>query len=236
MASKTQSVTQITTQPTMQEQELSAEQFAELAIPIAKNTKEGGISIGSVEDEASAAGEKKEGGERKGGEFKAGQISIQEQFPSTLQPENIYEYHSEHEPDNDDEDESDDEDAFKKLEREINTDKLLVYHPNTMRDNYREISTLCKIVVNKRGNIVDELHKTVPFLTKYEYARVVGIRAKQINNGADPFIEIDSDIIDGYTIAKMEVERKILPFIIARPMPNGAKEYWRLKDLELVHF
>ena len=56
--------------------------------------------------------------------------------------------------------------------------------------------------------IVDELHKTYPFITKYEYARVIGMRAKQLNNGADPFVKVDRGMIDGYTIALKEMEEK----------------------------
>ena len=40
--------------------------------------------------------------------------------------------------------------------------------------------------------------------------------------------------MDGYLIAVKELEEKILPFIVRRPMPNGGSEYWKLKDLELI--
>jgi hypothetical protein len=32
----------------------------------------------------------------------------------------------------------------------------------------------------------------------------------------------------------MEFEAKKIPFIIARPLPNGATEYWHLHDLEVL--
>ena len=35
-------------------------------------------------------------------------------------------------------------------------------------------------------------------------------------------------------IAKKELEKKLLPFIIKRPLPNGECEYWKLKDLEII--
>ena len=62
------------------------------------------------------------------------------------------------------------------------------------------------------------------------------MRAKQLNNGADPFVKVDRGMIDGYTIALKEMEEKKIPFIIARPLPNGGREYWKLQDLELIHF
>jgi DNA-directed RNA polymerase subunit K/omega len=62
----------------------------------------------------------------------------------------------------------------------------------------------------------------------------LGERAKQLNSGAEPFVEIDETMIDGYLIALKEFEEKKIPFIIQRPLPNGACEYWKLKDLEII--
>jgi DNA-directed RNA polymerase I, II, and III subunit RPABC2 len=136
----------------------------------------------------------------------------------------------------DDEDDEDLDESLKKLEKDIDNDIILKHHPEIIQNNYDEILALCKIIRNDKGVIVDELHKTYPFITKYEYARVVGMRAKQLNNGADPFVKVDRGMIDGYTIALKEMEEKKIPFIIARPLPNGGREYWKLQDLELIHF
>jgi DNA-directed RNA polymerase subunit K/omega len=133
-------------------------------------------------------------------------------------------------------DESDDEDSLKKLERDIDHDKLIESHPEIIQNNYNEILALCNIVRNDKGLIVDDLHRTYPFISKYEYARIVGIRSKQLNNGADPFIKVARGVIDGFTIAKLEMDAKKVPFIIARPLPNGSREYWKVQDLEMIHF
>jgi DNA-directed RNA polymerase I, II, and III subunit RPABC2 len=138
--------------------------------------------------------------------------------------------------DDEDENEEDNDENLKKLERDIDNDKILKHHPEIIQNNYDEILALCKIIRNDKGIIVDELHKTYPFITKYEYARIIGMRAKQINNGADPFVKVDREMIDGYTIAQKEMEEKKVPFIIARPLPNGGREYWKVQDLELIHF
>ena len=82
--------------------------------------------------------------------------------------------------------------------------------------------------------IIDPLHKTVPFLTKYERARIIGERAKQIEYGSKPFIHIEQNEIDSYLIAEKEYSQKAIPFIIKRPLPNGSSEYWKLKDLEFM--
>ena len=128
---------------------------------------------------------------------------------------------------------SDDED-FKKFEQDIKKDNLIYFHTNSKHISQEELSTLCKIVRNKNGLIIDPLHKTLPYLTKFEKARVIGLRAKQINNGADPFIDVPNNMIEGLTIAEKELEEKKIPFIIRRPMPNGSSEYWKLNDLEYL--
>ena len=68
----------------------------------------------------------------------------------------------------------------------------------------------------------------------YEKAKIIGVRAKQLNNGADTFIDIHNNMIDGLTIAEEELKQKKIPFIIRRPLPNGASEYWKVKDLEML--
>jgi len=137
-------------------------------------------------------------------------------------------------------DESDDEDydenSFQKLENDINTDKLLTFHPELLQSNYKEINALSKIARNKKGLIIDALHKTVPFLTKYERARVLGIRIKQLNNDADPFVEVPPNTIDARFIAEEELKQGKIPFIIRRPLPNGGNEYWKLSDLEVIEY
>jgi len=139
------------------------------------------------------------------------------------------------EEDNTDTD-SDDEDLYQKLELGVNSTTLLEKHPGVTQSSYAEILTLTKVVRNDKGEIIDDLHRTYPFVTKYEQAKIIGVRTKQLNNGADPLVEVSPDIIDGYNIALKEFEAKKLPFIISRPLPNGASEYWRLADLEMVHY
>ena len=34
--------------------------------------------------------------------------------------------------------------------------------------------------------------------------------------------------------AEMELKEKVIPFIIRRPLANGASEYWTLQDLEIL--
>ncbi len=78
---------------------------------------------------------------------------------------------------------------------------------------------------------VDKHHTTYPFLTQYERTRIIGFRANQLSQGAQPFIIVPEHVSDVREIARLELAEKRLPFIIKRPLPDGKYEYWRLQDL-----
>jgi DNA-directed RNA polymerase I, II, and III subunit RPABC2 len=144
----------------------------------------------------------------------------------------------EEEEEGSDEYNSDDDDMDKKLKKfdsEVRDGYLAKFHPECMMQNYDEIYNLARVVRDDRGIIVDELHKTLPLLTKYERTRVLGQRAKQINDGAMPFVKVPEGVIDGYLIAMKELEEKKIPFIIRRPLPNRGSEYWHLEDLQIIN-
>ena len=133
-----------------------------------------------------------------------------------------------------DEENKDSSEYFQKLKAGVRESYVETYHPEIMSHNYDEIQTLSRVVRNNAGVIVDDLHRTIPIMTKYEKTRILGQRARQINEGAPAFIKIDTTVIDGYLIAVKELEQKKTPFIIRRPLPNGGSEYWRVQDLEIL--
>ena len=139
--------------------------------------------------------------------------------------------------DNDDDDDTEDEDDdyLQKLDKEVRENFLADYHPESQSHNYEEVKSLAKVTRNKDGQVIDALHRTLPFLTKYEKTRILGQRAKQIDAGAKSFVKTENNVLDGYIIAQSELEQKKIPFIIKRPLPNGGFEYWNIRDLELVH-
>jgi DNA-directed RNA polymerase subunit K/omega len=89
--------------------------------------------------------------------------------------------------------------------------------------NYSDYNNLYSPNTNKSLNI----------LTIYEKTAVIGLRKQQIANGAPSTLDKDTlkklNSLD--EIVSEEMNKKVLPFIISRKMPNGTKEYWKVKDL-----
>jgi len=111
---------------------------------------------------------------------------------------------------------------------------LLDMHPQEVRIGMDEVLSRCTILRDERGNISDPLHRSLPFLTKYEYTKILGVRATQIEHGAAPMITVEDTVHDAYLIAKEELLQKKTPIIVKRPIPNGIIEYWKLADLEIL--
>ena len=135
--------------------------------------------------------------------------------------------------------ETGEDERYRKINQEFRKNYIAETHPESKSHTDDEIHALAKVVRDKTGTIVDPLHRTIPVLTKYEKTRILGIRTKQLNNGAEPYITSKVNVtpekaIDGYPIALRELEEKKLPFIIRRPLPGGGMEYWYLQDLEIL--
>lgn len=135
--------------------------------------------------------------------------------------------------------ETGEDERYRKINQEFRKNYIAETHPESKSHTDDEIHALAKVVRDKTGTIIDPLHRTIPVLTKYEKTRILGIRTKQLNNGAEPYItskvNVTSEkVIDGYPIALRELEEKKLPFIIRRPLPSGGMEYWYLQDLEIL--
>jgi DNA-directed RNA polymerase subunit K/omega len=170
------------------------------------------------EEEEEEAGEAEEPGETKKPAKSKTKKAVQIELPS------------------DDEDEDYDDSYLQKFDSEVTKNYINDFHPECLIQNYDEITKLTTVVRDSNNIIVDPLHRTIPFLTKYEKARILGQRAKQIETGAKPFISVPENVIDGYVIAELELQQKRIPFIIRRPIPGGAFEYWNIRDLEMISF
>jgi DNA-directed RNA polymerase I, II, and III subunit RPABC2 len=125
-----------------------------------------------------------------------------------------------------------DEERINLFEENMKEDLVAKMHPQETPVRYEDVKELLPVHRDEFDR-VDPLHTTIPMLTKFEKASILGLRAKQINSGAPPFVERNG-VIDGYEIALEELKQKKLPFIIKRPLPDGRSEYWRVADLEIV--
>lgn len=86
------------------------------------------------------------------------------------------------------------------------------------------------------NSIYKEINKTnkisQPYLTKYEYAKIIGIAAQQIESGRKPLVEnIPASYVNPIDVAEYELKKKKTPIIIKRKLPNNEFEYWTLDQL-----
>jgi DNA-directed RNA polymerases I, II, and III subunit RPABC2 len=76
-------------------------------------------------------------------------------------------------------------------------------------------------------------NKSEPIMTKYEYTKILGIRAQQIAMGAEPLIEVTKDLDNVVDIAKEEIRQRKTPIILERKIGLNDIEYWKLEDLTI---
>ena len=82
-------------------------------------------------------------------------------------------------------------------------------------------------------NIQNTVKKTIPILTKFERARIMGVRLQQLAYGAKPRIDT-TNMRSIKEIVAEELKQRKIPFIIKRTLPNGLAEYWKLEEFEDV--
>ncbi|HEX9677740.1 DNA-directed RNA polymerase subunit K [Nitrososphaera sp.] len=61
----------------------------------------------------------------------------------------------------------------------------------------------------------------LPWLTRFERARITGARALQLSLGAPPLIKPSEEAKTSILVAMEEVKQKALPISIRRVLPNG---------------
>jgi len=72
--------------------------------------------------------------------------------------------------------------------------------------------------------------RTPDMPSPYEIARVVSERAKQIEDGAPIFVELEGES-DPIEIAKKEIQQKKCPMCIVRYIAPQIKEIWRVNEM-----
>ena len=76
--------------------------------------------------------------------------------------------------------------------------------------------------------------KTIPILTKFEKARIIGVRLQQLANGSKPRVDT-SNLRTIHEIVHQELTKRMIPFIIRRTLPNGHYEDWKLEEFISVN-
>jgi len=111
---------------------------------------------------------------------------------------------------------------------------LSTHHPECRVDYIENVLEKLNVTSYPPDHGTDKNHKSVPYLTLFEKTKILGFRANQLSQGAQPLVDIPKHITDVLDIARLELLNKRLPFIVKRPMPDGTFEYWRLADLVLL--
>lgn len=79
---------------------------------------------------------------------------------------------------------------------------------------------------------------SLPYMTKYEFDQLIGVRATNLSRGAPILVDIPPNYkinsnMELRKVAIRELVEKKLPYIIKRTLPNGKNEYWSVSKLGL---
>ena len=68
-------------------------------------------------------------------------------------------------------------------------------------------------------------------MTKFEKAKIIGIRSEMLANGAQAMVSVPKNVINVKEIAILELEKKKIPLLVRRFYPNKDYEDLRVEDL-----
>ena len=111
---------------------------------------------------------------------------------------------------------------------QLDTDIESMYHnseQNEIRNYKYDI-----VNINTTYNNLSKQKLTRNILTKFEKTLLLGIRAQQLINGAQPMIDA-SNFVDIKEIVREELRQKKIPLLIRRYLPNNSYEDWSLHEL-----
>jgi DNA-directed RNA polymerase I, II, and III subunit RPABC2 len=143
-----------------------------------------------------------------------------------------------------DDDIDDDEEALQinfddEEEEEKEEDELVEDIEELEDENIINVSEYNKFEIVSKDKTYERLdsrrRETLPIMTQFEYSKLIGLRATQLEEGMPPCISFDPDIRDTKFIAIQELLQKKMPLIIRRYLPNGTYEDWRPEELLLHH-
>ena len=121
----------------------------------------------------------------------------------------------ENDDDENDDDENDDDDGNENNDNENNAPECNKYRPVIRRE-------IVEVSPDKR--------LTSSIMTKYEYAYIIGTRAKEIEQGGPCFIDVGTTT-DFIKMAKKELRGKKCPLDIIRMIRPGVVERWHANEM-----
>ena len=74
---------------------------------------------------------------------------------------------------------------------------------------------------------------TLPILTKFERAKLIGVRATQIARGSKPLVNV-TGLKEPFDKAEKELNEKMTPLIIRRTLPDGSYEDWKIEGIFIL--
>lgn len=72
---------------------------------------------------------------------------------------------------------------------------------------------------------------TQNYLTTYERARIIGVRAEQIARGAPVYLDSRPVHSNPISLAEKELNEGRTPLLVRRTLPDGGYETWHVKEL-----
>ncbi len=123
-------------------------------------------------------------------------------------------------------------------DQEVRTDIAEVFDTLFHPLEIDEIEEDEDLITDPQEPVISQVRSTFPYLTLYEYVLILSLRSSQIANGSPIFIDLTKIHIKNpnpFKIAKEELNQKLLPFKLKRPLPNGKVEIWELHELEIIY-
>ena len=115
-------------------------------------------------------------------------------------------------------------------------------YDDTLTENDEEEGSQLALRLKKDSDIISSVESfysnyynndktTMPYMSKFEKAKLLGVRAEMIASGDKPMVDVPKNISTAYDIALLELEKNKIPLIIRRTLPNGKYEDWRIEEM-----
>ena len=116
------------------------------------------------------------------------------------------------------------------------------FEEDTLTENDEEEGSQLALRLKKDSDIISSVESfysnyynndktTMPYMSKFEKAKLLGVRAEMIASGDKPMVDVPKNISTAYDIALLELEKNKIPLIIRRTLPNGKYEDWRIEEM-----